>query len=64
MTTTLVGFCESLTFCAPYMENTVGNIVNACQELRFPGEVVFFVIKIFDAESQCFVTYSSQYFVI
>ena len=41
MTTTLVGFCESLTLCAPYMESTVGNIANACQELRFPGEGVF-----------------------
>ena len=64
MITTLVGFCESLTFCAPNIVNAVRNIANACQELRFPGEGVFFVTTIFDEESQCFVTYSSQYVVI
>ena len=64
MTTTLVGFCESLTFCAPYLENTVGNIANACQELRFQGGGGGVVTKMFDAECHCFVTYSSQYVVI
>ena len=38
MITTLVGFCEKLTFCAPNIVNTVGNIA---KELRFPGEGVF-----------------------
>ena len=41
MITTLVGFCESLTFCAPSKVNTVGNIAKACQQLRFRDGVVF-----------------------
>ena len=59
-----MGFCESLTFCAPNKVNTVGNMANSCRELRFPGMGVFVVTKTFDAESQCFVMYSSQYVVI
>ena len=58
------GICESLTFCAPNKVNTVGNIGNASQELRFSGKGVLFVTESFDAESQCFVTYSSQYVVL
>ena len=64
MTTTLVGFFDSLTFRAPYMENTVGNIANACRELRFQGEGVFLVTNFLSAESHSFVMYSSQYVVI
>ena len=64
MTTTLVGFCESLTFCAPYMENTVGNIANAFQELRFPGEGGIFVTIFFKQEANLLSRYSSQYVVI
>ena len=64
MITILVGFCESLTFCAPNKVETVGNIANACQELMFPGVGIFFVTKMFDVESKYFVTYLSQYVVI
>ena len=63
MIITSVGFCESLTFCAPNKVNTDGSIANACQELRFLGWGIF-VTKLFDAESQCFVIYSSYYVVI
>ena len=41
MITTLVGFCERLTFCVPNKVNTVGKIANASQELRFSGKGVF-----------------------
>ena len=64
MITILMGFCESLTFCASNKIETVGNIANACQELRFPGVWVVFMTKMFDVESQYFVTYVSQYVVI
>ena len=46
MITTLVGFCESLTFCAPNKVNTVGNIANASQEnLGFRGLRYFMMQK-------------------
>ena len=46
MIKTYVGLCESLTYCAPNKVNTVGNIANASQELRFPG-VGYFCDKMF-----------------
>ena len=58
MITILVGFCESLTFYAPKKVNTVGNIANACQTIRFPEVGVFSVTNCFDAESHFSVTYS------
>ena len=59
MTTTLVGFCESLTFCAPNMEKKLEILQMHARNLGFREEGIFFVTKMFDAESQCFVTYSS-----